>query len=191
MKLWAPDHPRGCAICLRDGRVFCVPCDKAGIEVPRAFCRLAVARGCIPVGMEPDETGPDTLDRMTTIRGTSRRALATLRAPGGPTCRAVLPRDKAVDPEGLVVTETTDKAPVADNTSDAIGDPIADAIMRRLQQAGEVGLSRTALRDAFGRNLRGIGAALEQLRREGKATRERMSVGRFGGRPPEVWRAVE
>ena len=52
-------------------------------------------------------------------------------------------------------------------------------------------MTRTAIRDAFGRNLTRIGAALEQLQREGRATRETMSPGRSGGRPPEVWRAAK
>ena len=44
----------------------------------------------------------------------------------------------------------------------ALGDPVADEILRALQQAGADGMTRTAIRDLFGRNRSGdrIGAAL-------------------------------
>ena len=35
---------------------------------------------------------------------------------------------------------------------DALGDPIADDILRALQQAGSAGMTRTAIRDLFGRH---------------------------------------
>jgi predicted component of type VI protein secretion system len=169
-----------------------VPGDEAGIFVPAMFRKTAIARGCIPVGMEPNEAESDALDRTTTIRSVTKRALATVNTPNDPTRQAPSPRDTAVDPEVPMPAETTNETAAADNTSDAsLGGGIADAIMRRLQQAGETGLRRSAIRDAFGRNLRGIGEALEQLRREGRATRETLSSGRSGGRPPEVWRAVK
>ena len=72
----------------------------------------------------------------------------------------------------------------------SLGDRAADEIMRRLQQAGDDGLTRTDIRDVFGRNLAAdrIGAALDILRRKGRANCETVST---GGRPTEVWRAVK
>lgn len=68
----------------------------------------------------------------------------------------------------------------------SLGDRIADEIVRRLRTAGDVGLTRTDIRDAFGRHQsEKIGAALDLLRRRGKATCESVST---GGRPTEVWR---
>jgi predicted transcriptional regulator len=62
--------------------------------------------------------------------------------------------------------------------------------MRRLDRAGDEGLTRTDIRDLFGRNLSAdrIGAALDLLRRKGRATCETVST---GGRPTEVWRAAK
>lgn len=92
MRLWAPDHPRGCAICLLDGRMFCVPCDPAGIETPKAFLRAAVARGCVPVGTEPEGADPDAFRRATMIGEAARNAMTNARAPasrrGNPRPRA-------------------------------------------------------------------------------------------------------
>ncbi len=70
----------------------------------------------------------------------------------------------------------------------SMGDRTADEIMRRLQQAGADGLTRTDIRDLFARNLSAerIGVALDLLRRRGKATCENVST---GGRPTETWRA--
>jgi hypothetical protein len=72
----------------------------------------------------------------------------------------------------------------------AIGDPIADEILRALQQARAAGLSRTAIRDIFGRNRSGdrIGAALQLLLVKGRARMERIQT---AGRPAETWFAVE
>jgi hypothetical protein len=72
----------------------------------------------------------------------------------------------------------------------SLGDRTADEIMRRLRTAGDAGLTRTEIRDVFGRNLTAdrIGAALELLCRRGRAACESVST---GGRPTEVWRAVK
>jgi hypothetical protein len=53
----------------------------------------------------------------------------------------------------------------------ALGDPVADEIMVALKHAGAAGLSRTAIRDLFGRNKSGdrIGAALALLTSRGRA----------------------
>jgi hypothetical protein len=71
----------------------------------------------------------------------------------------------------------------------SLGDRIADEIMRRLRQAGDGGMTRNELRDAFGRNVSSerIGAALDLLRRRGRARCETVTT---GGRPAELWRCV-
>jgi hypothetical protein len=68
----------------------------------------------------------------------------------------------------------------------SLGDRIADEILRKLQQAGDGGLTRTGIRDAFGRHRSAeqVGAALELLRRKTRATCKTVST---GGRPTEVW----
>lgn len=72
----------------------------------------------------------------------------------------------------------------------SIGDRIADEIMRRLVQAGDVGVTRTEMSGAFGRHQSGerIGAALDLLKRKGRATCESVNT---GGRPAETWRATK
>jgi hypothetical protein len=68
----------------------------------------------------------------------------------------------------------------------ALGDPVADEILIALKQAGIAGLTRTAIRDLFGRNKSGdrIGAALALLVTKGRAWMESRQT---GGRPTEVW----
>ena len=72
----------------------------------------------------------------------------------------------------------------------SLGDRTADEIMRRLQRAGDDGLTRTEISDVFRRHLSAdrIGAALDLLRRKGLATCESVST---GGRPTELWRAAK
>jgi hypothetical protein len=71
----------------------------------------------------------------------------------------------------------------------ALGDPIADEILRALQQANSDGLTRTAIRDLFGRHKSAdrIGAALMLLMTRGRARPEPLNS---GGRPVETWFAV-
>jgi hypothetical protein len=71
----------------------------------------------------------------------------------------------------------------------ALGDPAADEILRALQQAGAAGMSRTAIRDLFGRNRSAdrIGVALALLLTKGRAQMEPRTT---GGRPSEVWFAI-
>jgi primase-like protein/uncharacterized protein DUF3987 len=71
---------------------------------------------------------------------------------------------------------------------DAIGDPVADEILQALRVTPE-GLSRTRLRDLFGRHAEGdkISAALKVLLTTGKARCENKLT---GGRPIEMWFAV-
>jgi hypothetical protein len=70
-----------------------------------------------------------------------------------------------------------------------LGDPVADEIHCALRHAGEAGLSRTDLRDLFGRHQRSarIGIALEQLLQQGVV---RMGRSQSGGRPIETWYAT-
>jgi len=68
----------------------------------------------------------------------------------------------------------------------ALGDPVADEILLALKHAGSEGMTRTAIRDLFGRNKSAdrIGAALAMLVTRGRA---RMESRQTGGRPTEVW----
>jgi hypothetical protein len=70
--------------------------------------------------------------------------------------------------------------------TDALGDPVADTILRSLRQAGDDGLTRTQISTVFGRNLDAarLALALSTLERTGKATK---TVRDTGGRPAEVW----
>jgi hypothetical protein len=72
--------------------------------------------------------------------------------------------------------------------SDALGDPIADEILRALR-ANSDGLTRTQIRDLFGRNRTAerIGVALSTLDRHRKA---KMVEQETGGRPAETWFAT-
>lgn len=72
---------------------------------------------------------------------------------------------------------------------DTLGDPLADEILRALRANPEKGLTRTGIRDLFGRNRRGddIGRALGVLAERGLA---RMVPQDTGGRPAERWVAV-
>jgi hypothetical protein len=78
------------------------------------------------------------------------------------------------------------EASVAYIFGDALGDPVADEILRALSQAGPKGVSRTAIRDLFGRNQSGerIGAALQLLATKGRAYPGTVET---GGRPAETW----
>jgi hypothetical protein len=71
----------------------------------------------------------------------------------------------------------------------SLGDPVADDIMRALHQAGSDGMTRTAIRDYFGRHQSGdrIGAALALLVTKGQA---RVEYQKSGGRPVETWFAT-
>jgi hypothetical protein len=68
----------------------------------------------------------------------------------------------------------------------ALGDPVADDVLRALQQAGADGMTRTAIRDLFGRHKSAdrIGAALALLAVRGHGHMEPRET---GGRPTEMW----
>jgi hypothetical protein len=72
----------------------------------------------------------------------------------------------------------------------SLGDPIADEILRALQQAGMAGVNRATIRDLFGRHQSAdrIGAALALLMAKSKV---RAEVRETGGRPVEIWIATE
>jgi hypothetical protein len=71
----------------------------------------------------------------------------------------------------------------------SLGDNVADEILRALQNAGREGMTRTAIRDLFSRNQSGdrIGAAALLMNR-GRAKPE---IRQSGGKPSEVWIAME
>jgi hypothetical protein len=71
----------------------------------------------------------------------------------------------------------------------SLGDSVADEILRALQHNPE-GMSRTAIRDLFGRNRSAdrIGTALALLASKRRA---KMEFRQSGGRPTEIWTAVE
>jgi Protein of unknown function (DUF3987) len=71
-----------------------------------------------------------------------------------------------------------------------LGDPVADEIQLALHQAGSVGMTRTAIRDLFGRHRSSdrIGTALALLATKRRARPETKQT---GGRPVEVWFATE
>jgi nucleotide-binding universal stress UspA family protein len=72
----------------------------------------------------------------------------------------------------------------------SLGDNVADDILRALQNTGREGMSRTALRDLFGRHQSAdrIGAALALLASRGRA---KMETRQSAGRPTEIWIAME
>jgi hypothetical protein len=72
----------------------------------------------------------------------------------------------------------------------SLGDNVADDIMRALQNAGREGMSRTAIRDLFGRHQSAdrISAALALLASRGRARTETRQT---AGRPTEIWIAME
>lgn len=54
--MWAPGHGKdGCHIGLTNGHTFKIPDDPAGVAVPAMFRKEAIAKGCIPVGMYPEQ----------------------------------------------------------------------------------------------------------------------------------------
>lgn len=71
----------------------------------------------------------------------------------------------------------------------ALGDPVADEILRALHVAGGEGLTRTKIRDQFGRHQTAerIGTALDSLSKRKLARPESQAT---EGRHSEVWRCV-
>jgi hypothetical protein len=74
VKMWSPGGD--CHIGLTSGHTMLVPANQAGIEVPQRFRREAISRGCLPVGMEPDEPEAGSgFDRRATIKAAINRML--------------------------------------------------------------------------------------------------------------------
>jgi hypothetical protein len=68
---------------------------------------------------------------------------------------------------------------------DSLGDDVADELLRSLRQAGNVGMTRTAIRDLFARHRSGrVAVALGLLHSRGLARTETKMT---GGRPSETW----
>jgi hypothetical protein len=72
----------------------------------------------------------------------------------------------------------------------SLGDSVADDILRALHHAGREGMTRTAIRDLFGRHQSAdrMGAALALLASKGRA---RPVMQQSGGRPTEIWIEME
>lgn len=72
---------------------------------------------------------------------------------------------------------------------DSIGDPMADEILAALKRKESRGMTRTDIRDYFGRNQSAgqIGQALQVLLKSGKVERQEIQT---TGRPKEVWVAT-
>jgi hypothetical protein len=191
VKFWSPkgNMPDGSThLALTSGHSFLVPHDKEGIDVPARFRREAIACGCIPVGMEPEDTKPDSFDRAAVIHRGAKRGVAHARVRDDPTHQPVAPGTAAADPEALARPETRDDAAAGAHAVGAkLRDRTADEIMRRLQQAGGAGLTRTDISAVFKRNLSAarIAAALELLLGNEQATCETIPP---EGRPTELWR---
>ena len=96
---------------------------------------------------------------------------------------SVSPISKPASPCG-----TTPPVPPPGRYEPAAADPIAEQIHTALTASPD-GLTRTQLRDLYGRNLPGarIDAALVTLGHSGRAQRHRVTT---GGRPAEIWRAT-
>jgi hypothetical protein len=188
VKLWAPDHPRGCLICLVDGRTLSIPNHQDGIEVSTEFLCAAIARGCEPIAGRK-ETMPDSIERAT-APVPEKLAVAEFRAPDSPINSEALLRGPRADREATTSPNRTDRAASDDMVDATLRDQTAKAIMHRLQQAGDGGLTRTQISGIFKRNLSAvrIGASLQLLRGNGCATCETV---RTEGRPTELWKASD
>jgi hypothetical protein len=72
----------------------------------------------------------------------------------------------------------------------ALGDPVADEVLGALRQANDAGMTRTAIRDLFGRNCSAdrINAALRLLTINGLIRKKTWMT---TGRPAETWFATK
>lgn len=71
VRLWSPNgnmDDKSTHLSLSSGHTLVVSHDKAGTAVPLRFRKEAIARGCIPVGMEEESDENPTFDRETVIR---------------------------------------------------------------------------------------------------------------------------
>jgi hypothetical protein len=76
---------------------------------------------------------------------------------------------------------------------DMLGDPVGDTILDALRAAGLHGLTRTEIMNLFSRNISAgqIARALGELARRGLAAQRRGTSTSAGGKPPEIWMAVQ
>ena len=75
--LWAPKQPYGLHIGLTNGHTLIISGDREGTEVPPMFRKEAIARGCLPVGMEDDDVESNTFDRQRVIVDAIKAAMNT------------------------------------------------------------------------------------------------------------------
>jgi hypothetical protein len=68
VKMWSGNRADDVQIGLTSGHTFIVPRNKEGVEVPQRFRREALSRGCLPVGMEPEEEEAQGFDRQAVIK---------------------------------------------------------------------------------------------------------------------------
>jgi hypothetical protein len=158
---------------------------EAAIESAREIGRVAMT----PAAEEAWEIAYDGLGDNTaglTAEVTARAAPQVIRIA---LIYAVLDNSTAVDlphlRAALAVWDYCEQS-ASQIFGDALGDPIADAIQVALRQAGKAGLSRTDIRDLFGRNCSGdrLGVALALLKTRGRARTEMRTT---AGRPSETW----
>jgi len=142
-------------------------------------------RGCLPHVVPDDHDPAAMLDALLAARRGAQTPCANVE-------RSALPSDPAGLTAPLRVPAVDPEPPAAadEPAHAALDDRIVRKIEDALGAAGDGGLTRTALRDYFGRNLSGgkIGAALEILRINGRAEREMV---RTDGRPCEIWRRTK
>jgi hypothetical protein len=143
-----------------------------------ASAKWAAVYGALSAGQ------PGLLGAVTARAEAQTLRLAALYALLDPTNKIDLPHLEAA----LAVWEYCE-ASAGYIFGDALGDPVADEILRALRQAGSAGMTRTAIRDLFSRNRSSdqIGVALGLLYNRGLARFEATSS---GGRPSEKWYAT-
>ena len=90
-----------------------------------------------------------------------------------------------------VAIEEFCRSSVAYIFGDMLGDPVVDAILDALRAAGSSGLTRTEISNLFSRNV----SASQITRALGELARRRLAAARrgdvSGGRPPEIWVAID
>lgn len=79
IKMWSPKgnlDSGDTVITLLSGHSFIIPHNPTGVEVPTRFQKEAIAKGCIPVGMAPEQDEEvNTFDRHGHIRTQMRKMM--------------------------------------------------------------------------------------------------------------------
>jgi hypothetical protein len=144
-----------------------------------ALINEAMRRGCLASDVDAG-TNPATLLEalLTAMRSAWASDMSTphtdaLRAPAGDSGLPAQPHSNKASPARAGLDHSA-----------------VEKVSRALQKAGAAGLTRTAIRDLFGRNVPAhhIEVALVFLNANGIAEREIVSA--TGGRPREVWRVA-